>query len=810
MAQGAWGQKRLTGKVSNSNNVPISGARVELVRVGSEERTQAVTDPSGAFLASLPGAGEYRASVDREGYFRLTDQPVLVGAETEEVQFFLTPLQEVIESVEVHASRPGIDMETTDREQKLSGTEILNVPYPTTNSLQNAMRIIPGVTQDTRGGLHLNGGASDQVFYTLDGFNVADPLTGRLDSRISVEAVQSVEVLSGRYSAEYGKGSSGTVAINTRSGGDQLRYAATNFIPGIENRKGLVIGNWTPRLFVSGPIRRGRAWFSDSFDTQYDKHVVEELPKGEDRIASWRFSNMLHSQVNLSPSNILQTGMLTNWWNAPRTGLSALDPIETTVDRRSRQWFFHVKDQIYMARGAVFEFGVATNRTFQREIPQGHELYEVTPDGKRGNFYVDGLRTAGRDQIIANYFFPSFSWMGGHLIKAGMDLDRLTYSQDVRRTGYTQFRFDRTPLRQTIFGGSGVLGRSNREVGGYLQDSWKIRPNVLVELGLRYDWDRIVSRSNLGPRVGVAWAPAENTKLTAGFGAIYDATSLRIFTRPQDQYSLTTYFDEAGRLARGPALSLFTIGPQRLSTPKYRNYSVGIERRLPGNLFGKVQYLRRRGVRGFTYFNTLGSDSVPATDFLGVGAERADVDGIYDLGNFRRDEYDSLEATFRQPLKGQYEWLASYTHSRARSNAVVDISVDTPTIIANNSGPLAWDAPHRLVTWGYLPTPWKDWAWAYLAEWRNGYPFSITTDDGRVVGAVNSSRFPAYVEVNLHLERRFRFRGQLWALRGGFNNLTNRQNPNVVNSVLGGPNFMQFYGGQHRTMNFRIRWLGKL
>jgi hypothetical protein len=120
-------------------------------------------------------------------------------------------------------------------------------------------------------------------------------------------------------------------------------------------------------------------------------------------MASWRFSNLLRNQINLSASNILYTGLLINSWNSPRTGLSALDPWETTVDRRLRQWFFYVKDQIYFKRGALAEIGYAANRTFGREIPQGQGLYLLTPEGKRGNSFVDAVRKARRDQWLVTF-----------------------------------------------------------------------------------------------------------------------------------------------------------------------------------------------------------------------------------------------------------------------------------------------------------------------------------------------------------------------------------------------------------------------
>jgi len=96
------------------------------------------------------------------------------------------------------------------------------------------------------------------------------------------------------------------------------------------------------------------------------------------------------------------------------------------MDRRSRQWFFNVKDQMYLPGRAVLEVGYAANRTFGREIPQGDGLLQYTPDGKRGFGFVDATRSASRDQFLVNGFLPSFTAWGGHQLKSGMDLDRMS------------------------------------------------------------------------------------------------------------------------------------------------------------------------------------------------------------------------------------------------------------------------------------------------------------------------------------------------------------------------------------------------
>ena len=154
--------------------------------------------------------------------------------------------------------------------------------------------------------------------------------------------------------------------------------------------------------------------------------------------------------------------------------------------------------------------------------------------------------------------------------------------------------------------------------------------------------------------------------------------------------------------------------------------------------------------------------------------------------------------------------MASYTRSSARSTNVVDRNIDEPLIVGNNQGPLPWDAPHRLLSWGFLPTYWKDWSIAYLLDWRSGFPYSAQDERGRVVGSVDDHRFPAFFEWNLFVERRMTIRGYRVGLRAGYINVTGRQNPNVVNNVVGSPSFLNMYGGQRRALNFRVRFFGKI
>jgi outer membrane receptor protein involved in Fe transport len=155
-------------------------------------------------------------------------------------------------------------------------------------------------------------------------------------------------------------------------------------------------------------------------------------------------------------------------------------------------------------------------------------------------------------------------------------------------------------------------------------------------------------------------------------------------------------------------------------------------------------------------------------------------------------------------------WMASYGHSRAESNAVLEFNIDQTLQVADNFGPMPWDVPNRFLSEGYLPLPLKNWAVAYLADWRTGFPFSVVTPGNQVIGAVNSQRFGANFDLNLHLERRFNFLRYRFALRLGANNLTDQRNATAVNNVAGAPNYLRFYGSEGRHFVLRIRMFGRV
>jgi hypothetical protein len=159
----------------------------------------------------------------------------------------------------------------------------------------------------------------------------------------------------------------------------------------------------------------------------------------------------------------------------------------------------------------------------------------------------------------------------------------------------------------------------------------------------------------------------------------------------------------------------FTVDPRLLTLPRYNNWSVAMERRLPGKVYARLEYLSRHGEHGWAY------NSLPGNNFV--------------LLSDKKDSYDGAQITVRKELKRGYPFAVAYTRSRATSNQTVDFAIDALLVGKQVGGTLPWDSPNLLQTWGSYPMPWKfkkfDMAWSSI--WRSGFSFVTVDQLGQIV-----------------------------------------------------------------------------
>src|SRR5271155_660477 len=791
-ATGIAQQSQIELTVVDENGVAVPGAQVAVAEPGLPPQRLA-TDYAGRGQYGIPGNAPYEVEVDKQGFYRTLVQQV--DPHQQKVELTLAHQQMVRQQVNVVASTTGIDPDQTSDLNSMSTAEIISIPYITSRDIRNLLPFNPGVIQDESGQVHVAGSPTYGTLDLLDGFDIRSPVSGELALRISADAVRSIDVEKTRYPVEYGKATGGVIAFRAGMGDNRFRFNATDFFPSFrEINGGVHFDKFVPRVTFSGPIVRNKAWFFDGFDLEYDNIIIPGLPSNANSNQLWRGSNLIKAQVNVTSRDIVIGGLLFNDFHSPYDGLSTLVPQESTIDQDILVWFPYLREQHSFAGGALLDLGVAYAHFRDGYEPHGDTPFEVTQGTYLGSYFQSATNNSRRVQGTAALYLPPREWLGRHDLKFGLDLDQINFGEEVTRSSIHYLREDGTLLRLSTFPGQAPFNRNNFEVGAYVQDRWRPGKGVLLEPGLRFDWDEIIRRPLYSPRLAVVYAPGDNaaTKLSAGAGLYYEHTQLEYIEEALAGVRYDTYFalDGVTPISQ-PLLSTFVANYGLLHEARTLNWSVGIEHKLPAEIYAAVNFLDKRGTNAFVY----DLESPPPA-----------LSGTYLLNNSRTANYHSVDVNLRRNFEHGYVLFGSYTHSYAHSNAALEYIPTLSVLGPQASGPLPWDAPNRVFSWGWLPVPkLKSWDFVYTADWRTGFPYTSVDANQQVVGEPGSRRFPDFLSLSPGLEWRFHFRGSYFGLRGVIENVTDRQNPAVVYNVIDSPLYGTFSVPEGRAVTARIR-----
>ena len=208
--------------------------------------------------------------------------------------------------------------------------------------------------------------------------------------------------------------------------------------------------------------------------------------------------------------------------------------------------------------------------------------------------------------------------------------------------------------------------------------------------------------------------------------SIATQATLDILTRALSGTRTDSFYDASGlNLLQPPVVSTFTVNPAQLRFSFVTNSSIALEQKLPQTTYLRIELIDRRARDIWAFINP-GASTLPNGPFTGQ----------FTLTDNRRDHYDSAEVSFRHVFKQNYTEFVSYTRSRALSNADFSYSLDNVLFSPQAGGPLAWDAPNRFLSWGWLPVTHKIDA-AYTLDWRTGFPFTLQR---RFAGGSGSTR----------------------------------------------------------------------
>jgi hypothetical protein len=786
--------------VIDENSLPVPDAQVSISEPGRSP-VQLQTNYAGRSTYALHQNESYEIRVEKPGFYQALESHA--DAHLKTVEVVLSHEQIVTQQVDVVASSPGIDPQQISNKSTMNTPEIVNIPYATSRDIRNLLPFNPGVIQDNSGRIHFAGSESYATLHLLDGFDIRSPVSGALAMRFSPDAIRTIDVETTRYPVRFGRATGGVASFYSGMGDNRFRFNATNFIPSFHQVNGIRFDKFVPRFTFSGPIVRDRAWFFDGLELEYDNIYIKELPEGANTNELIRGSNLLKAQVNLTAANILTGGLLVNGYHSPYDGISALVPQQSTTNRDITAWFPYIRDQHSFHHGAVLETGFAVVRFRDSYEPHGNSPFQLTPEIAKGSYFESQTSHSRREQAIATLYLPAKKLHGRHDLLAGVELNHITFDSKISRAPVNYLREDGTLLRQSTFLSITPFTRHNLETGAYLQDRWLAYPGLLIEPGLRFDWDEIIRRPLFSPRIALVYSPpgAEpSLKISAGIGLYYEHTQLEYLSRALAGVRYDTYYDTAGTTSVTPPLpTIFTTNNGSLTQTHALNWSIGVEKKLSHDVYASVNFLDKRINNGFVYANQ---------------GHPAALSGTFLLTNDRNDHYHSIEFSARHTFGRNYTLFASYTRSSARTNAALDYVPTVSVLGPQQGGPLPWDVPNRLISWGWLPFPLprlrKSWDIVYALDWHSGFPFTPVNANRQVVGAAGSAKFPDYVSFSPGIEWKFHLRGAYFGLRGVIENATDNKNPYAVNNVVDSPQYGTFSQYLGRALTARIRLIGRV
>jgi hypothetical protein len=482
----------------------------------------------------------------------------------------------------------------------------------------------------------------------------------------------------------------------------------------------------------------------------------------------------------------------------------------------------------------VLELKLGFSRYFAYSLPQNYGTKASEQVGLRGvNIDDDSsglsiISAAGYRQLGDASFIPllilnnlyqevgNVTYIrGAHNVKVGGDLRRRQTNPFQSPTARGQFNFDANltndpsgsvpgsgnSIASLLLGYSASTTRSkylvspglrNWEVAGYVQDDWRVKPWLTLNVGLRYDYygpntevaNRIsnvdlvqkqiviagqngVSSSagvradwnNFAPRFGFAATITKKTVLRGGYGISFVpnmiASSMALRNPPfVSLYTVTaTPLTPLNKLSEGlpaptptdPARPTGNLTPVAFdgTTPYVQQYNLTLQQELPGGFVATASYAAALGRKQYIFNGAVnvnqpepGPGSIqPRRPYYSVWP---DVSNISIAAPWYNTSYHALQSSLERRFSGGFTMLATYTWAHA-----ID---DFPTMVNDRKverGNSFLDVRHRFTLSANYDLPFgrgmtgapgfllRGWRINAITILSTGIPFTITNGAAR-------------------------------------------------------------------------------
>jgi Carboxypeptidase regulatory-like domain/TonB dependent receptor len=391
----------------------------------------------------------------------------------------------------------------------------------------------------------------------------------------------------------------------------------------------------------------------------------------------------------------------------------------------------------------------------------------------------------------------TLSWLKGkHSFVFGGEIRRVyndNFSLDTtifRFTNPTNFLSD--TVSSFVFAGTSANRILSPAYDGFAEDSFKVKPNLTLQLGLRYSWYSTPSEAanrftvfdaatvslvqvgtngigqpfhtnnkNFQPRLGVVWDPFKNQKtiVRAGYAILTDEPVTGIvtglnsnppFSTPLTSAAAGLHLTNAATLAGASGLAPAVIDPN-FDNPYVQSYNFNIEEQLTPSTGLTVGYIGSKGThlriaRNINQLELVGGALVRPFPTLSAASPirpSANLGNITEVTSGANSDYNALVVELNRRLSHGLQLISSYTYSKSiddnslnSQGTVLQNSLD----VANGRGLSDFDARHRFVVSGFYELPFhgnrlvSGWEVGTIVQAQSGNPLNVTTGISNFTG----------------------------------------------------------------------------
>ena len=650
----------IQGTVTDDTGAVIPGATVSAVNSRGIPKT-AGTNENGAYTINGLVPGIYTIRITTTG-FAPFEKPGVEISSSKPVSLD-APLKVALANQEVTVKGEQVNTVSTDPSANAGALvlrgEDLEALSDDPDDLAADLQALAGPSAGPNGG---------QIF--IDGFSGA-----QLPPKSSI---REIRINSNPFSAEYDRLGFGRIEIFTKPGTDKFHGSASfGFSDGVWNSRNPYVDNkpsFQQRQYggnFGGPLSKKSSFFLDVERREIDDNsaINATILDSNLNVTNLRQAVLTpHRRLNINPridyainaNNTIvgRYGFLDS--SNQSSGISDLTLASRGVDTSMREHTVQITETAVLNPKAINEvrfqyLHIANYQTALSSDPSvnvggafngggaqvgksfsGSQHFEVTQilsinQGAHALKFGGRLRTVANDNNSPQNFGGTYTFGGiqnGAILDANnqitgagvvQSIDNYRQTLLLLRQGLTTADIRRIygfgPTQFSVSGGNPIANVNQVDLGIFVQDDWRWKPNFTLSLGLRYETQTNVHDwSDIAPRLGFAYAPgtkggkAGKTVIRGGFGMFYDRISENLTLNTirqngilQQQYTVFNpdfypVIPSAASLGDQKVGQTIRKFESDLRAPYVMQSAIGIERQLPKNTTIAVTYTRSKAL----------------------------------------------------------------------------------------------------------------------------------------------------------------------------------------------------------------------